>query len=59
MKLALLAMAAILEELARAIVEMYDPYELADNDATEAELYGETLRLLETEPETIAEWLEG
>lgn len=47
------------EEMALAILELYDPYELADNDATEAELYGETMRLLETEPETIAEWLRG
>ena len=50
-------MDGLLEELAAAIAELYDPYELADNDATEAELYAETLRLLETEPETIAEWL--
>ena len=49
----------LFEELASAIAELYDPYELRDQDATSEELYEETIHLLETEPETVAEWLEG
>ena len=49
----------MIEKVASAVCDLYDPYELADEGATEEELYDETLRLLETEPETIAAWLEG
>lgn len=47
------------EWVARIVCNLYDPYERMDEGMTEAELYDETLHLLETEPETIAEWLEG
>ena len=49
--------AELVEACARAVCDAYDPYELMDHGATEHELYEETLRLIETEPETILGWL--
>lgn len=46
-----------IEELAREIADMFDPYELADNGATWEGLYGETTRLLETDPAALLAWV--
>ena len=49
----------LLMALARVVTDLHDPYELAECGMDDGERYAETLRLLETEPEAIAEWLEG
>lgn len=38
------------------LLAMYDPYELADQGACEAELMEETARLLETDPQVLADY---
>lgn len=50
-------MRELMEETARRIVEIYDPYELHDLGGDEHELFCETMRLLETEPETVLFWM--
>lgn len=38
------------------LLAMYDPYELADQSASEVELMEETARLLETDPQVLADY---
>lgn len=46
-----------IEELARDLAGLYDPYELADQGATWEGLYDETARLLETNPAALLAWV--
>lgn len=48
----------MLEEIAWAVVDTYDPYELADIGGDEWGLFCETMWLLEEDPTRVLEYLE-
>ena len=49
----------LIEIVAWRIVDLYDPYELADIGGDEWGLFSETVRLLEEDPRAVLEYLEG